>query len=99
MKNLVIIIVKDLINIAHIFSALFETVELPVNIFGWKFVVRNPLATMNKGLTAEFFHSVESDPGLPEDHKKNFILLQDGWQWYYLVITFFNFFLVIVGDS
>ena len=34
------------------------------------------------GIISEFIHSIESDPDISDDHKKNFILLQDGHQCY-----------------
>ena len=30
------------------------------------------------GLVAEFIHSIENDPSIPEAHKRNFIFQQDG---------------------
>ena len=32
------------------------------------------------GIVAEFIHSIENDPSLPDAHKRNFIFMQDGWQ-------------------
>ena len=34
------------------------------------------------GLTSEFIHSIENDPDIPQSHRENFVLLQDGHQWY-----------------
>ena len=32
------------------------------------------------GIVAEFIHSIENDPTLPDEHKRNFIFQQDGCQ-------------------